>query len=254
MRPLSNTPRTIHDGSRVRDAGRDSELRDALIPPGPTMPASQLEGVYERRFNRSDSDRKDGVWAAIAEYLQRYIPKDARVLDVACDQGSFIRHVGAGERWASDIRDMKQWLPDDIHFVQSSGLALDQALPAHYFDVVFMSNYLEHLLSRSEVVQQLEVVHTLLRPGGRLLVLQPNVRLVGGSYWDFIDHHVALTERSLKEAATLAGFRTEHVVVRFLPYSTLGRLPQHRSLVRLYLRLPAAWWLLGKQTLYVGTA
>ncbi|MGA8208357.1 MAG: methyltransferase domain-containing protein [Candidatus Dormiibacterota bacterium] len=237
----------------MTDAGRDSESRDALIPESPGMAPSQLEGVYERRFNRSDSDRKDGVWAAIAEYLQRYIPKDARVLDIACDRGSFIRHVVAGERWASDIRDMKRWLPDDVHFVQSSGLALDKALPTHYFDVVFMSNYLEHLLSRSEVVRQLEVAHALLRSGGRLLVLQPNVRLVGGSYWDFIDHHVALTERSLKEAATLAGFRTEQVVVRFLPYSTLGRLPQHRLLVTLYLRVPVVWWLLGKQTLYVGT-
>lgn len=138
--------------------------------------------------------------------------------------------------------------------MQSSGLTLDQTLPLDHFDVVFMSNYLEHLLSRSEVVRQLEVAHRLLRSGGRLVVLQPNIRLVGGSYWDFIDHHVALTERSLTEAAVLAGFRTEHLTTRFLPYSTLGRLPQHRALVRLYLRIPVAWRLLGKQTLYVGVA
>lgn len=218
------------------------------------IPASQLEGVYERRFSRSDSARKDGVWAPIVAYLQRFIPDEACVLDLACDRGSFIRHVRARERWASDIRDMTEWLPADIHFVQSSGLALDQALPVDHFDVVFMSNYLEHLLSRSEVVLQLEVAHRLLRSGGRLVVLQPNIRLVGGSYWDFIDHHVALTERSLAEAAVLAGFRTEQLTTRFLPYSTLGRLPQRPILVKLYLRMPLAWWLLGKQTLYVGIA
>lgn len=226
----------------VEDAG------DGAILP------SQLEGVYDRRFNRSDSARKDGVWTPIVEYLQRFVPSQACVLDVACDRGSFIRHVRARERWASDIRDMTEWLPSDIHFVQSSGLTLDQALPADHFDLVFMSNYLEHLLSRSEVVRQLEVAHSLLRSGGRLVVLQPNIRLVGGSYWDFIDHHVALTERSLTEAALLAGFRTERLTTRFLPYSTLGRLPQYPALVRLYLRIPPAWWLLGKQTLYVGVA
>ena len=41
-----------------------------------------------------------------------------------------------------------------------------------------------------------------------MIVLQPNVRLVGGAYWDFIDHQVALTEKSLVEAGDLAGLRT----------------------------------------------
>jgi SAM-dependent methyltransferase len=237
--------------SEASDSDR-GQMVAGVDEPGIRLP--QLESVYDRRFSHSDSMRKDGVWIPIVEYLQRFIPAGACVLDVACDRGTFIRHVRARERWASDIRNMAEWLPSDIHFVQSSGLTLDQALPLDHFDAVFMSNYLEHLLSRSEVVRQLEVAHRLLRPGGRLVVLQPNVRLVGGSYWDFIDHHVALTERSLVEAAVLAGFRTEHLTTRFLPYSTLGHLPQHPALVRLYLRVPLAWWLLGKQTLYVGVA
>ena len=67
-----------------------------------------------------------------------------------------------------------------------------------------------------------------------------------------IDHKVALTDRSLVEAAEAAGLRTVKVIPRFLPYSTKGRLPQHPLLVRLYLATPPAWWLLGRQTLYVG--
>ena len=84
-------------------------------------------------------------------------------------------------------------------------------------------------------------------------MLQPNIRFVGQHYWDFIDHHVALTERSLVEAAELAGLRTVKLVPRFLPYTTKGRLPSSPALVRAYLRFPPAWWLLGKQTLYVGS-
>jgi 2-polyprenyl-3-methyl-5-hydroxy-6-metoxy-1,4-benzoquinol methylase len=198
------------------------------------LPVSDLESVYERRFGTSDTERKE------------------RVLDVACDRGSFIRNVRAGERWASDLRDVRSWLPEDVRFVQSSGLELDEVLPAGHFDIVFMSNYLEHLLSRSEVVAQMVVAHRLLRPGGKVMILQPNIRLVGGSYWDFIDHHVALTERSLAEAASLAGFTTERLITRFLPYSTLGKLPQNSYLVRWYLHVPVAWRILGKQTLYIG--
>lgn len=215
---------------------------------------SDLQSVYERRFHRMDSIRHDGVWAEVTTFIQRYVPANARVLDIGCGTGSFIRHVAAAERWASDLRNMQDVLPADVHFVQSSGLELDDRLTHGYFDIVFLSNYLEHLLSKNEVVQQLRVARGLLRQGGRVIVLQPNVRLVGGRYWDFIDHHVALTERSVVEAAQLAGFRTDHLLTRFLPYSTLGRLPQHRLLVRAYLRTPIAWLLMGKQTLYVGRA
>ena len=192
------------------------------------------------------------VWAEIVAYLQRWIDPERPVVDVACDAGYFIRHVRASERWATDIRDVSAELPPDVHFVCTDGLHLRDALTPGYFGTVFMSNYLEHLESSRQVVEQLQIACDLLGPGGRLIVLQPNVRLVGGAYWDFIDHHVALTERSLVEAGELAGLRTVRLVTRFLPYTTKGRLPQGRRLVRLYVRFPPVWWLLGKQTLYVA--
>ena len=83
-------------------------------------------------------------------------------------------------------------------------------------------------------------------------ILQPNIKLVGGQYWDFIDHHVALTERSLVEAGELAGLRTVKLITRFLPFTTKGRLPQDPRLVRFYLWFPLAWRFFGKQTLYVA--
>jgi SAM-dependent methyltransferase len=98
----------------------------------------------------------------------------------------------------------------------------------------------------------MRVVARLLRPGGRFVVLQPNIRLVGGAYWDFIDHRVPLTERSLQEAGALAGLATERTIVRYLPFSTKGRLPQDPRLVRAYLRFRPAWRLLGRQTLWIG--
>ena len=116
-----------------------------------------------------------------------------------------------------------------------------------------MSNYLEHLHGPTAVIEQLAVARRLLRPGGRVIVLQPNVRLVGGAYWDFIDHRVALTERSLAEAGG-AGRPADGRARSpgFLPYSTKSRLPSHPLLVRAYLRFPLAWRLLGRQTLYVA--
>jgi len=136
--------------------------------------------------------------------------------------------------------------------VPASGLDLADVLPNDYFDIAFFSNYLEHLPSTEAVLQQLRVTHAILKPGGSVVILQPNIRLIGGAYWDFIDHQTALTEKSLAEAAVMAGFRTKEVIARFLPYTTKSRIPQHPLLVRAYLNFPPAWLVLGKQTLYIG--
>lgn len=212
----------------------------------------RAEDVYARRFPDPEVRVKDRIWSEITRWLSRYVPEDAVVLDLACDRGYFIRHVRARERWATDLRDVSADLGEGIHFVCSDGLRLRETLPAASFDVIFTSNYLEHLAGPDAVIDQLRVVRDLLRPGGSAIVLQPNIALVGGAYWDFIDHRVALTDRSLVEAAELAGLRTRQVIRRFLPYSMKGHLPTHPALVRAYLALPPAWLLLGKQTLYVG--
>lgn len=215
-------------------------------------PPIVLKEVYDLRFDEADVLAKHAIWREVVRYLQRYIAPDARVVDIACDLGYFIRNVKAAERWATDIRDVGWALPHDVHFVRASGLDLAESLPNDYFDLAFFSNYLEHLPSTEAVLQQLRVAFALLRPGGRMLILQPNIRLTGGRYWDFIDHQTALTEKSLAEAATMAGFATTHVVTRFLPYTTKSRLPQSSWLVRAYLAFPAIWLWLGKQTLYIG--
>lgn len=213
-----------------------------------------LPELYDARFDEREVSAKDAVWLEIVAYLQRYVDAGAPILDIACDRGHFIRWVRGLERWATDIRDMRPALPEDVRFVQASGLDLASVIPNGYFGTVFMSNYLEHLETSDAVVEQLRVVRQLLRPGGRAIVLQPNIRLVGPRYWDFIDHKVALTERSLLEAAELAQLHTVELITRFLPYSTKGRLPTDARLVRAYLRLRPAWWLLGRQTLLVAEA
>jgi SAM-dependent methyltransferase len=183
--------------------------------------AGEHGSVYDLRFGERERSAKEAVWREIGRFLQRrYIPEWSKVLGV--------------------------------RFVQSDGLRLAEAVPNNYFDVVFMSNYLEHLDSAESVVEQLRVARRVLRVGGRVIVLQPNIKLVGTAYWDFIDHRVPLTAESLVEAATFAGFATHDVIGRFLPYSVKGRLPASGALVRAYLAFPPAWRVMGKQTLYVG--
>ena len=208
--------------------------------------------MYEQRFLNADADEWRGIWRELSRFLQRYVPGDATVLELACDRGGFINHIKAAERWAVDVRDVRKHLDPDVTFLQGDGLHLDDRVASSSIDVVFMSNYLEHLESAQAVVEQFRVIRKLLRPGGSVIVLQPNIRLVGGSYWDFLDHRTPLTEKSLEEAGNTAGLETIDLITRFFPYTTKSRLPRHYALVRAYLAFRPAWLVLGRQSLYVA--
>jgi SAM-dependent methyltransferase len=119
-------------------------------------------------------------------------------------------------------------------------------------DVVFCSNFLEHLPDKDTFLATLAEIRTVLRPGGRLLILQPNIRFVGGAYWDFVDHHLPLTDRTLVEACESLAYEIVEVIPRFLPYTTRSALPQSPWLVRLYLAFRPAWLVFGQQTWFVA--
>jgi hypothetical protein len=131
--------------------------------------------------------------------------------------------------------------------ITSDDLSL-RMIPDGSPDHVFMSNFLEHLPSSRAVLDVLGVVRRKLRPDGSVLILQPNFRYVGAAYFDFIDHRVVLTERSLEEALELSGFRLTCMKKHFLPYTSKSRLPQTKALVQLYLRLTPLYQLFGQQT------
>lgn len=93
--------------------------------------------------------------------------------------------------------------------------------------------------------------HTALRDGGCLIAMGPNIRLVPGAYWDFFDHYVALTERSMKEILTKCGFEVELCLGKFLPYSMSQGRTYPLWMLRAYLAMPGLWYLFGRQFLLV---
>jgi NDP-sugar pyrophosphorylase family protein len=96
-----------------------------------------------------------------------------------------------------------------------------------------------------------EVARTL-KPNGRFLILQPNIRFCARDFWMFFDHITPLDQYSLTEALEMSGFRAVKTIVRFLPYSTKSKLPKSLFMVRAYLALPFIWRFLGQQTFVVA--
>lgn len=53
-------------------------------------------------------------------------------------------------------------------------------------DIVFASNFFEHL-ERSEIIATLDEVSRILKPAGSFLILQPSIRFCKKDYWMFFD-------------------------------------------------------------------
>jgi hypothetical protein len=75
---------------------------------------------------------------------------------------------------------------------------------------------------------------------------------VPGSYWDYWDHFIPITEASMSETLSLKGFRITRKIDRFLPYTMSGGRNPPLVAVRLYLKLAFAWRFFGKQFLVIA--
>jgi SAM-dependent methyltransferase len=214
----------------------------------------QHEQLYRQRFADVSQRARAAMWAVLCRVvLQRYIEPTDTVVDLGAGFCEFINSVRCSRKVAVDTNEaVRRYAAADVQTVVGEIPAVLTAIPAGSANVVFCSNFLEHLRDKDTVLAVLRAVHHLLVPGGRLIVIQPNIRYAYKEYWDFFDHHVALSHASLREALELAGFCVDVLRPRFLPYTTKSRLPQAAWLVRLYLALPPLHRILGKQMLVVA--
>ncbi len=215
---------------------------------------AELDRLYAARFHDDERESKARLWRVICqEFFARYVPADACVLDLGAGYCDFVNNIHARRRIAVDLNpDTKRFAAPGVEVHQLPLERLSEAVDQGTVDLAFASNVFEHLRSPDALLKVLANVRTVLRPGGRIMIMQPNVRLVGGAFWDFFDHTLPLSERGMTEALEVAGFRVIECRARFLPYTTKSRLPQWAFLVRLYLRFRPVQYLLGKQMLVVA--
>ena len=213
-----------------------------------------LDSLYTTRFPEADRPAKDAIWRVLCpHFFQRYVGATDVVMDVGAGFGEFLRHIRCGARIAVDIERLSgRSLPPGTREVFTPSDRLSSQVTPASVDVVFCSNFFEHLPDTATFLATLREIFAVLRPGGRLLALQPNIRYVGGAYWDFVDHHLPLTHVTLTEATESLGFEVVEVIPRFLPYTTRSAIPQSPWLVRLYLAVRPAWWIMGQQTWFVA--
>lgn len=211
----------------------------------------ELRAQYARRFTAMQ-DYRQRMWSVLtAQYFQQFIPEQGSVLDLGCGWGEFINQIKGARKFGMDLNpDSGPRLADGVQFLHQD-CSESWQLERGSLDTVFTSNFFEHLPGKAALKATLAHAFTALKPGGRLIALGPNVKAIGGAYWDFFDHHVMLTEQSLREILELAGFTTERCIARFLPYTAVGKPQAPLWMIRLYLKLPIVWRFFGGQFLLV---
>lgn len=216
-----------------------------------TPAGEQMKVLYAERFG-GDAAFRAAMWRELcAGFFDRYLDPDDTVLDVAAGACEFINAARAGTRIAVDINPaVREAAADGVTALVSPADDLADVADGSV-DVVFASNFFEHI-DRPTILAVMAEAHRVLRPSGRFLVLQPNIRFCSRDYWMFFDHVTPIDDRALVEAFGLSGFDVTTVVPRFLPFTTKSRLPKWPLLVRAYLAFPPAWRLLGKQSFLVA--
>ncbi|MAN45743.1 MAG: SAM-dependent methyltransferase [Hyphomonas sp.] len=213
-----------------------------------------LSSLYRYRFVEAERSKKLEIWREICRgYLQKKIGQDQVILDLASGYGEFSQNIVAKRKIAVDLNpDAREMLPAEAEFHNVSATDFADAVGENSVDVVFTSNFLEHLPTKRELDLVFNQVMRVLKPGGRFMILGPNIKYLAGDYWDFYDHYLPLSHLSVEEGLAQSGFDVLEIIPKFLPYSTRSALPQAPIFVSTYLRLPLAWKVFGKQFLVTG--
>lgn len=162
------------------------------------------------------------------------------MLDLGCGHGEFINQVSARRRLGMDLNpESRAHLVSDVEFLEQD-CTVPWAVPSDSLDVVFTSNFFEHLPDKAALGRCLGHALDALKPGGRLIALGPNIAAVHGVYWHFWDHYLPLTNQSLAEGLRLHGYLIELAIPQTLPYTMVNALRYPLWMLALYLHLPIA--------------
>jgi SAM-dependent methyltransferase len=189
---------------------------------------SELARIYPPNYHAFDfSSERFGLAHRVRRWLEarrllpwcRALPRGGRVLDVGCGDGfhlGLLREFGSPD-WELEGVDASEWA---VNAGRARGLTLhlgtvqDVSLPAASYDLALLIATIEHVDDPAGV---LKAVHSLLRPGGRVVVVTDNTdtwsfRLFATRHWGgyhFPRHWNLFDGRNLRRLASATGFEVE---------------------------------------------
>jgi len=177
------------------------------------------------------------VWREIARYVRRDAPDAKVAVELGAGYCDFINAFPAERKIAFDLNvEMCKFADAEVDLrIQDASHLSD--LPPGSVDLIFASNFLEHL-DEFQANRLLAVAREVLSDQGRLILLQPNHRRCADHYFDDPTHKTIFDDQSIGQWLQRCGLRPRRIVPGLLPFSMKSRLPKWPLLVRLYLNSP----------------
>jgi 2-polyprenyl-3-methyl-5-hydroxy-6-metoxy-1,4-benzoquinol methylase len=192
--------------------------------------------------------------------IQRFVER-GRLLDVGCATGYFLNAARLSfepygiepSRWAA------QYARDKLRLDVRQGALEESDFPEGNFDVITLNDVIEHLADPQRCLTQL---HRLLRPGGLLYIVTPNIdslsaRLLRGHWWGLRPAHLYyFSARTLADMLTKVGFEPvfKKSYGRIFTYSYwASRLRNYPRPVSATVNLFVRWLKIEDKVLYLDT-
>jgi SAM-dependent methyltransferase len=151
----------------------------------------------------------------LARLVARFFPADhtCGIVDLGCGSGAlllFLQEAGYVNTIGVETS------PDQVEFARQLGVrsvVSGDLVPFlrnsadEVFDVVVIFDVIEHFY-KDEVLEIMDQVYRVLRPGGRLIVHVPNAEGIFGSriFWSDFTHEMAFTREGLRQLSCASGF------------------------------------------------
>ena len=212
----------------------------------------KLSKIYEIRFSGYEAYRLK-VWKCLIQnFFYKWIQPSDEILDLGCGYGEFINQINCSAKHAMDLNaKTKDFLKKDIIFHEQDCSKPWMIKPSS-LDLVFTSNFFEHMPDKDTLEITIKNIHKALKPNGMLIAMGPNIAVLKGRYWDFWDHHVALSDQSICELLEINGFSIKKSEATFLPYNMVRVKERPMLLLKFYLKIKLFWKIFGKQFLVIS--
>ncbi len=153
----------------------------------------------------SDADNLPSPTRKRKLYYRHFSRLDGRILDIGCSTGNFMQH--SPERIIGIDVDA-----DALEVARSRALVcaradINKGLPfaGESFQAVCCDSVVEHITDPLFLIRE---IRRVLIPGGRAVVITPNIYKVKHKFWRDYTHAHPFCAESIKRLAYDAGFRT----------------------------------------------
>jgi ubiquinone/menaquinone biosynthesis C-methylase UbiE len=177
------------------------------------------------------------AWKYLTKFFQKYIEVDAHVLEIGAGYCYFINGIKGAKKIAVDIfPDLGEYAANNVDVEIRNAVDLS-FLGNNSLDVVFASNFLEHL-TQEELHSVMCELKRVVKVSGKVLIMQPNYKYAFASYFDDYTHRSVFSHISLRDWFASNGFNAEVEIARFLPLTVKSKAGWLAFLIPIYLRSP----------------